>query len=176
VKNLIRSVVIVNRLQTSQRRCFVWMLTVTRNSYVLQNTLTSVGASRLYVQGIFWEVSQGIKQMYENKFSPAVTVQINGERSYTISQYIFMVHTSTSLPYVLRRQGSRNHWSVPNFRKSVLGQVHSLYQRKFSKEQDLVFPVLISSIFLFPYSHPVAAYVFFLFLLSLLYYLLSLLQ
>jgi hypothetical protein len=44
--------------------------------------------------------------------------------------------------------------------QSVLRQVRSLFQSEFSIECNLVLPLSISSIFSFPYDHPVAAYVF----------------
>ena len=52
-------------------------------------------------------------------------------------------------------------------KQSVL-HVHSLFQSKFSTERDLVLHLSISNFLLFPYEHPVAAYVFFLVYLSLL--------
>jgi hypothetical protein len=51
---------------------------------------------------------------------------------------------------------------------SVLPQVHSLFQRVFSTERHLVLPLSVSSVLSFPYGHPVAAYVVFLFFPSLL--------
>jgi hypothetical protein len=41
-------------------------------------------------------------------------------------------------------------------------KVHSLFQNEFSTEWDLVLPPPISSIFSFPYGHPVTPYVFYL--------------
>jgi hypothetical protein len=45
---------------------------------------------------------------------------------------------------------------------SVLRQVHNLFRSEFSKECNLMLPLSISITVPFPYSHPVAAYVFFL--------------
>ena len=59
---------------------------------------------------------------------------------------------------------------------SDLRQVHSLYQSEFSAERDLVLPLSVSCVFSFPHGHPVAAYVFFLFFPSLLFFPLSIFQ
>ena len=40
---------------------------------------------------------------------------------------------------------------------SVLRKVHSLFQNEFSRKCQPVFSLSISSIFLFPYGHPVTA-------------------
>jgi Sec-independent protein secretion pathway component TatC len=55
----------------------------------------------------------------------------------------------------------------------VVHQVHSLFQSLFSTECDLVLPLSISSILLFPEGHPVAAYFFFLVFPSLISFTLS---
>ena len=65
---------------------------------------------------------------------------------------VLTVGTNTSLVYRLSFLS-----------QSVLRQIHSLLQNGFSTDCDVVLPLLIFSILSFPLSHPIAAYVFFLF-------------
>jgi hypothetical protein len=51
-----------------------------------------------------------------------------------------------------------------------LRQAHSLFQSQFSTQCDLVLPMSIYSIISYPEVHPIAAYVFFLVLPSLLHF------
>jgi len=59
---------------------------------------------------------------------------------------------------------------------SALQPVHDLFQGDFSTVRYLVLPLSVSSVLSFPYGHPVAAYVVFLFFPSLLSFPLSILQ
>jgi len=66
---------------------------------------------------------------------------------------------------------------LPRIHHAVgLRQVHSLFQSQFSTQCDLVLPMSISSILSYPEVHPVAAYVFFLVVPSLISFHLSFLQ
>jgi hypothetical protein len=56
--------------------------------------------------------------------------------------------------------------------QSASQQVHRFIRSEFSKQWDLVLPLSIFSILLFPQHHSIAAYVFFIIFLSLLSFLL----
>ena len=58
----------------------------------------------------------------------------------------------------------------PFILQSVLRQVHSHFHSKFSTQRDLLLPLSISSTLSFPSDYPVAAYIFFLILPSLIYF------
>lgn len=78
---------------------------------------------------------------------------IQGFSTDFYTHFLFLLYVSRGL---IKRRGE-----LCSFH-SLWRQVHSLFQRDFWKECDLVHPLSNSSICSFPYGHPVAAHVCFL--------------
>ena len=96
------------------------------------------------------------------------------------SKRVYLTRRATILPWTYNKDHDRttSHARMfPSFIHSfILRHVHTVFQSEFATKCNLVRTLSVSSILSFPYGHPVAAYVFFLVLLSLLSFPLSLHQ
>jgi hypothetical protein len=87
------------------------------------------------------------------------------ENKIILSPVSWMSYYQIQQPLTITIKNIRHYYL---HHSAVLRPVHSLFQREFATDCDIMPPLSISSVFPFPYGHPTAAYVFLLVFPSLL--------